>query len=423
MATLVAEAQEAALCLIAERAQMLTQASGAAIALRQGDLMLCRARAGTTAPVMGAELDTQSGLSGECVRTARTLVCHDTESDPRVNLDVCRHLGIRSVALFPICLEGDVVGVFEAFSARPGGFSGNEVPALESVRDLISWVLRRGSQAESPDAPALECAAEVEPPGAPFQRAANRAALSFRPVEDNPPLAPFRPTVAPDLDEDLICEIEQQAESKPQSGTITPALHVIQAESQQLEEKHGFALAAGGDPEDGLICGIEKRSAGQLSVLEPVSHSANSLSSFNPAAARPPEHVLSRKLMLAGVLVMVAGLIWLRWCNPAQHAARYAPANHTLQAASTAPASPIAAVPTLRNAEWLLPALRSRCTMLERSLLFFCSSNAYPRWVSLDLTQHLRTTTNPIRPRRDSRWTAAALVQERAKTTAYYMDE
>ena len=41
---------EPAISLIAERAQTLTGASGAAIALRRGDEMVCRARAGRTAP-------------------------------------------------------------------------------------------------------------------------------------------------------------------------------------------------------------------------------------------------------------------------------------------------------------------------------------------------------------------------------------
>ncbi len=152
--SLTAECCDAALRLVAERAQMLTLAGGAAIALREGDLMVCRARAGTTAPVLGAQFDTQSGLSGECVRTARTLVCDDTENDPRVNLDVCRYLGIRSIAVLPVCLERDVVGVFEVFSAHPGGFSGNEVATLESVRDLITSVIG-GPRTGVSDSPSL----------------------------------------------------------------------------------------------------------------------------------------------------------------------------------------------------------------------------------------------------------------------------
>ncbi|HSB74920.1 MAG TPA: GAF domain-containing protein, partial [Terriglobales bacterium] len=177
--------------LIAEQAQMLTLASGAAIALRQDQLLVCRARAGSTAPALGARLDTQSGLSGECVRTARTLVCQDTESDGRVNLDVCRYLGIRSIAVLPICLGLDIVGVFEVFSSHPGTFTANEVAALESMRDLVISVIRPGPQAESPAF----------------------SALSARAAQEEAPV--LHAVATSDPEDDLLCEIEQRAQPAP----------------------------------------------------------------------------------------------------------------------------------------------------------------------------------------------------------------
>jgi hypothetical protein len=59
----------ATLQLLAERAQYITGASGAAIALREGEKMVCRASAGPSAPELGTRLQTDSGLSGESVRT------------------------------------------------------------------------------------------------------------------------------------------------------------------------------------------------------------------------------------------------------------------------------------------------------------------------------------------------------------------
>ena len=57
---------DAALQLLAERAQYITGASGAAIALRRGEHsdMLCRASAGSNAPELGALLSMEYGLSG-----------------------------------------------------------------------------------------------------------------------------------------------------------------------------------------------------------------------------------------------------------------------------------------------------------------------------------------------------------------------
>ena len=75
---------DAALHLLAERAQYITGANGAAIALRRGQHndMLCRASVGSNAPELGALLSMEYGLSGESVRTHKALRCDDTERDP-----------------------------------------------------------------------------------------------------------------------------------------------------------------------------------------------------------------------------------------------------------------------------------------------------------------------------------------------------
>src|SRR5581483_3473505 len=73
---------DAALQLLAERAQYITGATGAAIALRDQDEMVCRASAGRSAPEVGALLQVNSGLSGESVRTQQTLRCDDAFVDP-----------------------------------------------------------------------------------------------------------------------------------------------------------------------------------------------------------------------------------------------------------------------------------------------------------------------------------------------------
>jgi hypothetical protein len=58
-----------AIHVIAERAQALTRATGSAIALRWGNEIVCRARTGRTAPDLGVRLQTDTGVSAQCVRT------------------------------------------------------------------------------------------------------------------------------------------------------------------------------------------------------------------------------------------------------------------------------------------------------------------------------------------------------------------
>lgn len=115
---------EAVLRLVVARAQSLSKASAAAIALAADDpaTMICRASIGSGAPPVGATLHVESGFSGECVRTAKLLCCHDTESDGRVNAELCRSLGVRSLLASPLTRGMKVIGLLEVFSTRPNGF-------------------------------------------------------------------------------------------------------------------------------------------------------------------------------------------------------------------------------------------------------------------------------------------------------------
>ncbi len=78
---------------IAEAAQTLTAATGAAVAMRREGVMICRGRSGMTAPSLGAQLSINTGLSGDCLRTGKTLRCDDTEKDYRADPDACRRMG------------------------------------------------------------------------------------------------------------------------------------------------------------------------------------------------------------------------------------------------------------------------------------------------------------------------------------------
>jgi hypothetical protein len=143
---------DAALQLLAERAQYITGASGSAIALRRDgrDDMLCRASAGTNAPELGALLSTQSGLSGESVRTRMPLRCDDTERDPRVNRDGCRELGIASVLILPILGEDQVLGVFELFSGQVNAFTERDLSALQRLGEMVETAVQLAHAAENP---------------------------------------------------------------------------------------------------------------------------------------------------------------------------------------------------------------------------------------------------------------------------------
>jgi len=129
--------------IIAERAQSLTGATGAAIALRAGNEIVCRARTGRTAPDLGVHLQTDSGLSAECVRTGEILLCHDAESNPRVDLASCRRLGARSILVAPLRHYRRTVGLFEVLSSAPYAFDHRDVVTMQLLSSVMVAAMTR----------------------------------------------------------------------------------------------------------------------------------------------------------------------------------------------------------------------------------------------------------------------------------------
>jgi len=135
---------DAALQLLAERAQYITGANGAAIALRRNGKkdMLCRASAGGNAPELGALFSTEFGLSGESVRARRPLRCDDAQHDQRVNHEVCRELGIASVVVMPVVQDDEVLGVFELFSGTANAFGERDLSALRRLSEMVETAVK-----------------------------------------------------------------------------------------------------------------------------------------------------------------------------------------------------------------------------------------------------------------------------------------
>jgi hypothetical protein len=203
---------DAALQLLAERAQYITGASGVAIALRRGGYndMLCRASTGPNAPELGALLSAEFGLSGESVRTRLPLRCDDTESDARVNREGCRQLGVSSVAVMPIVSDEQVLGVFELFSGSVNAFGERDLSTLQRLSEMVEAAVRLAQATqrfptevmgefvdEVSNLPAVEVepaapVAPVEEPPAPTAAAALTPALPESAVVDSASSTPVK---------------------------------------------------------------------------------------------------------------------------------------------------------------------------------------------------------------------------------------
>jgi len=138
---------DSALQLLVERAQYITGATGTALALPDGEEMVCRASAGSSAPAVGARLQVRSGLTSESISRRQLLRCDNAEIDPRVNLEACRALGIASIVVLPLLRHnGEVCGLFELFSDHPYAFEERDLVALERMADLTLTALDLAEQ-------------------------------------------------------------------------------------------------------------------------------------------------------------------------------------------------------------------------------------------------------------------------------------
>jgi GAF domain-containing protein len=134
---------EPAIGTITERAQVLTGATGAAIALRKGNEVVCRARAGRTAPDLGVRLQTDSGISAECLRTGEVVLCNNAETDSQVDVMSCQRLGVRSILAAPLRGVQKTLGIFEVLSAAPNAFNHQDVATMQLLSSMTVAAISR----------------------------------------------------------------------------------------------------------------------------------------------------------------------------------------------------------------------------------------------------------------------------------------
>ncbi len=151
---------ETMLATITDTARQLTGASGAALAMWKEGAMVCRARSGDPAPPIGARLNADAGISGECLRTAKVQHCSDTENNPFVDVEVCRSLGLRSMVVLPIQGWRGVNGILEVLSTQPSAFSEEHIATLQQLAALAERARATRPHGASPAPPKLASAIE-----------------------------------------------------------------------------------------------------------------------------------------------------------------------------------------------------------------------------------------------------------------------
>jgi PAS domain S-box-containing protein len=137
------------LTLIAERAQALTRASGAAIGLVDGDDIDYRAASGTLSSEVGTRLAIAQSLTGWSVQAGETVRCDDTDMDPRVNIETRTRVGARAAIAVPLYDRRRVVGVLNVVSPQAYAFDDTDVQTLQLMAGFIAGALRHAADFEA----------------------------------------------------------------------------------------------------------------------------------------------------------------------------------------------------------------------------------------------------------------------------------
>ena len=105
--------------VVSQALKLLPRASGAAISQCEGEELVTRACSGSVSPYVGFRLDLRTNMVWHLLTTGIPFMCMDTEEDPHVDLAACRAMGVRSMMLVPICVDGEAKGVLNIISELP----------------------------------------------------------------------------------------------------------------------------------------------------------------------------------------------------------------------------------------------------------------------------------------------------------------
>src|SRR5258708_6094433 len=131
------------LAVIAQRAQTFTSASGAAIAMREGNSeFITQASSGSNAPDIDSQVPLDGSFAGQAIKSGKDLRCDDAETDPRVDIFAARSLGIRSMIVIPIKDERQVFGILSVFAISPQSFTITHVAVLKTMADQVALLPR-----------------------------------------------------------------------------------------------------------------------------------------------------------------------------------------------------------------------------------------------------------------------------------------
>jgi len=153
-----------AAALIALRLRDITNASGTAVGVVDGNQLEYRAGAGTASAEVGTRVPLDSCLAAKCFATGTVMQCPEAENDARLRTDLCRQLGVKALIAAPVLHEGTVAGVVELRFSQSNCFQEHDVRSCQLMAVLVAEVMAHhpALDQETPGVPAPEHESEQE---------------------------------------------------------------------------------------------------------------------------------------------------------------------------------------------------------------------------------------------------------------------
>jgi GAF domain-containing protein len=108
---------ERVMALLVERSQALTGADGAMVSLLDGAELVTRAAAGIAAATVGVRRPLGQSVAAHAIATGQPILIEDAESDPRIDQNMRRKVGDKSLICVPFFDGGRAVGALNVVSS------------------------------------------------------------------------------------------------------------------------------------------------------------------------------------------------------------------------------------------------------------------------------------------------------------------
>jgi GAF domain len=134
--------------LIVDRAQKVANATGVAIALFKGHQLVYRAGSGSAADYVGRQVMATLSVPADTTGGREILRVEDAETDTRIQAEICRQFGAKSLLILLIYHEQSVAGVLEVFFREAHAFQDSEVRAYRLMAGLIGEAMSQATHQE-----------------------------------------------------------------------------------------------------------------------------------------------------------------------------------------------------------------------------------------------------------------------------------